>query len=412
VKKHPRTDGPSLGEVIADSFRDYFAKADRDSGSEVTLSVIDPGRVKAIKEAVDHLSRALTDHLKSAGADALKRIARARARTLHFGGDDDDENSSTLLDLVHFTQELRTEFPEPPIAPACDAVAQAVRAAVVHNVRGKERVHANGLSIFFPADADKLKGDDDESYLALDVARSGCWLPFLSSYATLARELEHQPLLKEIRADGHLVDHERNVTLKCKVADEVDRADFALARKEGARHVVVGRQTTYADDSNKLEDVWTGSWYTLKVGKEEITCPILDWGDKDEDGPTIAEVPVQIRRGGKGNWRHVTLVFNIDDDADEVDGELVRTYSRARARVWELHLKSGDQIRPLHEVIEADGTRKRVPVGRDKFFEVDDPKQIRIGDGELAPGTYQVGYLATDGGGRSEHHFVEVKLGQ
>ena len=36
----------------------------------------------------------------------------------------------------------------------------------------------------------------------------------------------------------------------------------------------------------------------------------------------------------------------------------------------------------------------------------------RIGDEQLDSGTYQVGYLASDGGGRSEHHFVEVKLAE
>ena len=129
LKKDPKSTGPSLGEVIADSFRDYFAKADRASGSEVTLSVINPALVQTIDRAVLSLSRSLAVQLQNTGPDAWRRIARRTARTLTFGGDGDDENSSSLLDLVHLTQELRKEFPNAPVAAACDAVGEAVRSA-------------------------------------------------------------------------------------------------------------------------------------------------------------------------------------------------------------------------------------------------------------------------------------------
>ena len=401
LKKNPKSTGPGLGEVIADSFRDYFAKADRSSGSEVTLSVINPTQVQTVEKAILNLSRTLAVQLQDAGPEAWQRIARARARTLTFGGDGDDENSPSLLDLVHLTQELRKEFSNSPVAPACDAVAEAVRGVVVHNVRGKERIHANGLSIFFPPDVKSLKGDEDDSYPVVDIVKRGHSLPFLSRYATLAAGQEQRPLLKEIRADGQLVDDERNVVVKCKVSAEVDRADFAVALERGPRHVIVGCQSSYADDSNDLEETWTGSWYTLKVGEKEITCPIVDRGDEDEDSASNAEVPVQIRRGGKGNWHYANLVFSIDDDADEVDGELVRTYTRARSRVWELKLRRGDEIRPMQDVIEANGVRNRVRGGADQVLVVDDPKAVRLGDDQLEPGTYQVGYLASDGGGAS-----------
>jgi hypothetical protein len=299
LKKQPMSTGPSLGEVIADSFRDYFAKADRSSGSEVTLSVINPSQLPLIEKAMGRLSQTLAVQLQNADVDAWQRIARARARTLTFGGDGDDEDSSSLLDLVHLVQELRKEFGNGPVALACDDVERAVRAAVVHNVRGKDRVHANGLSIFFPPNAKALNGDETDSYPKLDIARRGAWLPLLSRYAVLADGQEERPLLKEIRADGQLVNDERNVTLKCKVTAEADRTDFAVAMKRGANYVILGRQTTYADDSNNLEDVWTGSCYTLTAGEKEITCPIFDRGDSDGDDESIAEVPVQIRRGSK-----------------------------------------------------------------------------------------------------------------
>jgi clostripain len=408
LKRHPESDGRALGEVIADSFRDYFSKADRASGHGVTLSVIDPAAMRGVEDAMGALSRALAAELQRGGVEAWNRVARARARTLQFGGEGDD---SWLFDLVHLAEELRGQFPDSAVSKAADAVTRAARGAVLHNVRGKDRTHANGLSIFFPPDSKTLKGDDSNSYLALNVARQGLWLPFLAQFTTLAQGQEQKPALGELRADGALVDDERNVTIKCKLSDDAEQAALAIARKEGNRHVIIARESITSDDSNNLDQEFSGSCYTLTNGKQQVTCPILDWQDPDsDDSPSIAEVPVQIRRSGKKEWHDATLVFDVDTDADEIAGELVRVYTTSRSRIWELKLRPGDSIRPLQEVIDGSGNPKRVAAADAPIFVVKDPKDLGIGYAPLDPGSYELGFLASDLGGHLEHQFIDIKV--
>ena len=426
LNREPTMDGIQLGGKIADAFQDYFDKADRETSRAVTLSVVQSDALPKLAHAVGELARTLTDAMRQNPA-AWRAVARARARTEFVGSRD-----GTMLDLVHCAQLTKQEFAgTPAIVAACDAVIGATRAAVVHNIRGKDRPNANGLTVVFPATAKALAGDPDDPtsvYGQLGQARRLAWFPMLSAYTKTAEAQPSKPVLGEVRTTARSVNDARNVTITGSVdAEEVQETFFtvalAAAKGSGGRRVLSSLTTEAAE--NDLSEEWDGTVVALKGTGGAImplalvryvkSEPVEDDDNNDEestDESSSYHADVILRRGGRGAWKPVTLVFDVDEDDD---GDRLGTFNAAylvdgqsgdQERVY--RLQPGDEICSISVVLDDDGRPRESQDHSGPRIRVKKGVPLQLVRSRVKPGRYAVGFRAVNLAGDEESHTVEV----
>jgi len=439
LTKKPNQPGLDVAEVVADSFRDFFSKANRKAGHGVTLSVVKSEQLAAVTESIQTFSDRLVAHFGEE-TGAWLQMARTRARSLEFGRNDATGKGSALFDLVHIAELLRdeTKSKSPEVSRAAEKLIKSVGAAVVHNVCGKERRNSHGLTIYFPPTAEIYKGNV-EAYARLGFTTKSHWGAFLARYVEQAGRHEHQPLLGEIRISGKLVDAERSVTVSSHAKpDALADADFLVIPAASKEREAIAVMTTAPGDAGLLSEEWDGGWYTLRCGKQTIPCPVLiRYPDEDDDEEADAEqpasgkcrqkeedaaaddesddgeyvdIPVQLRHQGKQAWIKVTLTFLADFSETKDVGEFVEATREGDYGVREVELQEGDEIRPMRSVLRSDGTRRIVPAPGVKPLTIDDPEKLTLGYRRLPAGKYLVGFAAADVAGVTEEQFVEIEV--
>jgi len=146
-----------------------------------TQSAIDLGTSHpALVSAVDGLAQALLNHRTDY---ALVKTARLKSQT--FQGE--------FVDLVDLAERIGAATGEPEVQLAAQAVLEAHRQTVIHELHGPYWPGAHGTSIYFPVQA----VDWDERYsgdqLYLDFTAQTHWDEFLVSW--LEWDAEPEPLL-------------------------------------------------------------------------------------------------------------------------------------------------------------------------------------------------------------------------
>lgn len=162
---HPESDGLALGKVICDSYYDKCAA----SGNEAmaTLSVIDLAAIPALTAAFDDMAGEMA-HITT-DITTLQAFAKGASRAENYGGNTADEGYTNMVDLGDLV--LNTED---VLVETGDAMLEALFAAVPYQVKGSNRLDANGLSVFFPI---SLYDNDLDRYA--DVATSAQYLRYL-----------------------------------------------------------------------------------------------------------------------------------------------------------------------------------------------------------------------------------------
>jgi len=412
--RNPAMDGPELGQIIADSFYASYAEQEDGAEAQVTLSVIDLDQIADLCEAVDALAQACGQALDQDGRQAWLRIARARARSEQYGLDDDarkeggeDAEAPNVRDLGDFVSRLKADLPA--VAEQADAVLAQLTAAVWHNVAGKARPRASGLSIYFPADPSPLAADGPDSYRATEFANGTVWPELLQTLGNLAATDDERPALSEAAtSDADLgADEAMEVTAEVD-ADDLDEAWFVLAAVDGDEQIVLGQLPTWPDEDGQLREQWDAGWFTIASGDAYLVCPIIDFDVIDEDEDTwYIEVPVQRLRGGKVD--DLSLFFVLQDTEEGTIGEFVTAYKETKHGTREVTLGVGDVLQPIYLFVDADGNVEEIVS--------DDPADgLVVGNGlEVAyeavdAGTYLVGFVTTDLAGNVAESYVQVDI--
>ncbi len=437
LRERPEMDGAALGGGIADSYRDYFGKAQRDTGRTVTLSVVRSDRMPGLSRALGAFAGGL-QRRSAAGGKSWWSVAHARASAEDFGG-----RSDGLIDLSHLAELIRDEFAaDAEMKGQAAAVIAEVGAAVSHNVRGKDRPNAHGIAIYFPATASALAGDPDDpttAYGKVGAAAGSPWFPMLAAFTAAAEHQPARPVLGEVRGSARSVNAARNVTVKASVdADECEEVLATVVRRvDGGREVLAAWSSK--PDDGALEEVWDGTGFSLRDDKgRKLRLPIVryEWpsddvdddDDKDQDKdkkdddakeevdpsvPIAYHADVQVRRGGKGPWTTISLVFAPDtgDDAEHygnLDGAW--TVSRGGGTPREVKLRAGDQIRPLTARFDASGRLTEAPDPDAAPLIVRKAAKLQLRSTAIAAGAYELGYTAVDSAGHAELRAVPVAL--
>jgi hypothetical protein len=421
LNRNPKQNGIALGTAISDSFQDFFGKADRVSGREVTLSVIRSNEMRRVTAAMDTLTKELRSLLKHRGG--WRKIAAARARTEIFGA-----RSGNMFDLQHFSMQLQQEAKDAPsIVDACKRLQVAIQAAVAHNIHGKERPNAFGMHLFFPTKPEDLNDadtPDPERYSSLAVWERHSWVKFLTEFTEQTDRQPVRPILGAVVANPKKFNAVQPSMISGSVdEDQLDEVFFLATdvklTADGNRKVY-SAITTQPNDG-RLKSEWNGTRLAMQTNKQTIPLPLVrieiseaDDAKDDDPGFVTFVAVVQIQVGGKGRWRNAYVEFIPPEreDAKKI-GELgVVWLLDDKDRQIEHELSSGDLIRSVEVQLSK----------KNELLILEDPKSkpVRIGKKataslvpmKLEPSHYQAGFLSIDLAGHGESRLIEVELSE
>ena len=413
LEKAPTTEAAALGASIADEFLASFSKqkgvAEPGAGRDVTLSVVDLSKAEAVATATAALGDAATKALAAKGRDAYLAIAKSRAAAEQYGRSADPKKSgSQMYDLLDFAARLAVDYPA--LAPLATRVEEAVRAAVLHTVRGDTRPDSNGLSVYLPRDAAGVGG----LYDTTPLGAQGAWGKFLGAYAAAAEKDSEKPAAGEASGSGEALEEGKPLTITATATsvDDLEKVSFVLASAHEGGVVVVGSMPETIPADGKLSHAWGGGWFTLEDGKQKIICPITSIDEVDEAKRTfLADVPAQVHSKEGAGWEDVTLTFFIDEDSDgSLKGEFLNATKFDESGPSEIPLEPGDQVRAVYVRIDAAGDASSVVVeGEGTTLTVDDEANLKVGFDKVPAGDWLVGFWLEDYSGNSSLALAPVK---
>lgn len=157
LAQNPGMDGRALGQVITDSFIQYYD----DNGlndAALALSVVDMSRIQALVQALEAFAA-------SAGTTAqpnFQQLARMRSNTKEFAGSPRvDQNQYGLIDIGDFAQRISATNPAESAA-----MTSALQQTVLYNKKNATVEIANGLSIYLPFSKSEYIDQDMALYKA------------------------------------------------------------------------------------------------------------------------------------------------------------------------------------------------------------------------------------------------------
>lgn len=414
----PSMDGRELGSLVVTSFRDFYEKTSdpgrKDAAPAITMALFDSDKVSELESALKELGQAANQALQAGDREAFLKAARARSKATEYGRGSADEEGSGTVDVVDFCRLLQAQYGPGPVGSAAEKVIGAAKSAVVVAIHGTALPQSRGVSIYMPLKPDDLQGPGN-SYVNTRFAAATSWDKLIAAYTKTKIADKTQPELEAVKASGNTLTLGSELSLTSKLAaEDLDEAYFTIAMPEGDETIILGQLPTDLDAAGALKETWDGRWLYIHNGDEALICPIDEIQLLDEskpDGDVVVTVPLQVRRGGKGEWIEVTGTFLLDlEGEDGVTGSLIYVFTDGDQR-RELDLAKGDVIRPVFLVVGKDGTEEYVP-GESKEFEltVGDPNEIGVEEQDVPVGDYLLGFRAVDLAGNAADDFVKVTV--
>ena len=343
----------------------------------------------------------------------MGKIAAARSQSEDYGKSPENESISHY-DLVHLTQNVKQNPPNSEAVTAANSVIQAMKSVVVYSTHGSARPHANGLSIFFPAEKDELISKQGKAdYLKTAYSLSGKWLPFLNEYIGIEEEDTEAPSVGDVNAtDGDMQSGDVSTITSQVKANDIDETTFVLASVRNNSELILGSIPTEPDDKGQLKDSWDGEWFTIGDDRAELICPITDFEElNDKEDTYLAEVPAQVRFKGTNQWFEVALYFYLDFNDEEVAGKFIYAFENTRFGPREIQLEAGDDVRPVYVSIDARGHEHLIASdNQDEILHLRSEKDLKVGRRRVARGSYKVGFVVTDFAGNTSQKFTSVKI--
>ncbi|MCL1843166.1 MAG: clostripain-related cysteine peptidase [Defluviitaleaceae bacterium] len=139
----PAMDGFALGEIIVDSFIEFFENMGVADEEMLALSVIDLSKIAPVPEAMGRLMSRASSDLKQTNGGAFYKVAARRADTRTFGEGSPRDNYADMVDIGDMAIQLSDMYPR----EAAD-VLRALENCVTYN-RHNSDVELHGLSTFY-----------------------------------------------------------------------------------------------------------------------------------------------------------------------------------------------------------------------------------------------------------------------
>jgi hypothetical protein len=424
----PGMDGAQFGRAIADTYRDYYANATQHERKEkakaLTIAVIDLGQIAAVDKAVIGLGTQAGALLGRGGHAAWLHLAQARHATEEYGRSaapsGQSPPGSEVYDLADAAQELKARAQDPASGAAADAVIAAASRAVIYNIRGAARPRANGLSIFYPPNQTAFVMRGKTSYKETSFAAGSAWYPYLKSYvavpASPAERNRPKPAIDPVTSSGRMLSHDGKLKITSQVhADDIDEVRFVVSLAQDQERIVIGSIPIDLNAAGDLKEEWDGEWFTISDNDGDFIAPVTEFEELSGAGNEDlywAGVPAQLRMDGTREWLDVTLYFMLDFNDEEVSGDFIYAVEYTPRGPREIDLDAGDDLRPVYEVIDAQGdSHPSVSSDPKELIHIDDDvDDLKVGRSAVPAGRYEVGFVVSDLAGRLSEQMTQIEI--
>ncbi|MEA5041862.1 MAG: clostripain-related cysteine peptidase [Oscillibacter ruminantium] len=328
---NPTADGLDVGSRICDGF---YAKCAADgTESLATLAVTDLSKLPALTAAFDAMAAEMKGF--TAETDKLQPLTQAIVRAENYGGNNDSEGYTNMVDLGDLAlcaEGVLTETGNVVLAALADAVPYAVA--------GEGRQRGHGLSVYVPL---AIAEGELDSYAAL-AATSGEYLRFLEglydwtvpSGVTLTQPvyptgavvpIEEQTAVDEVEAAQALDSGAFTVDFTTELTDD---GSVLLTMNSGAEIIsTVAFNLYYQDDESgelwylgsdfdvNQDDMGTRFWDNYRntwTIINDCLCMMVALNFTDEY--ILYTVPVQVN----GEDTNLRLLYHMDSGVYEVIG--------------------------------------------------------------------------------------------
>ncbi|MCL2405428.1 MAG: clostripain-related cysteine peptidase [Defluviitaleaceae bacterium] len=140
LNHNPRMNGFALGEVIVDTFMDFYGP---NSDEILNLSVIDLARIQPVMAAMGRLMSIASSSMKSPEGPSFNDLATRRGITRTFGEGSPRDNYSDMVDIGNMALTLLDLFPNQAMA-----LLRTLDSCVVYH-RHNSDTEVYGLSTFY-----------------------------------------------------------------------------------------------------------------------------------------------------------------------------------------------------------------------------------------------------------------------
>ncbi|MHB8750556.1 MAG: clostripain-related cysteine peptidase [Aggregatilineales bacterium] len=182
---NPALSVTDFGKAEVDAFNTLYTGTEKRAAQSFDLGVTDLSKVDGVVKSLADFNTAV----KAATDDELKAIATARSNVQLFGsvGESPDATASIAsVDLSDFMRLMSDLSGDSGVKQAAKHVMQAVSQMVVYHKASASLPHANGLSIFFPQDANTFSAADGQRYRTEFADALPSWQDFLDTFYGVA----------------------------------------------------------------------------------------------------------------------------------------------------------------------------------------------------------------------------------
>lgn len=328
--ENPKQTGLDWGKTICDGF--YAKCAATGSEGLATLSVTELAQVPALVNQFDRMAAEMKGF--TAVPEKLQPLTQAMFRAENYGGNNDNEGYTNMVDLGDWTQ-----CAEGVVSETGTALLESLKNAVPYAVEGSSRQRSNGLSVYVPL---SIGEGELDKYAPFSV--SGEYLRFfegLYDWTVPAGTVINQPSLPE-SLPSETTEPQPDVTEipmdSLDAAETLNREDYKVAIStelsdngyvtlhinQGAEVIQNVAYNLYYLDEESESLLFLGSDYDLN--SEETGTKYWDnfrnvW--PTINGETCSMLPLE--------WGEDYILYTVPIRLNGIDTNLRMTYHYANA---------------------------------------------------------------------------------
>lgn len=386
LSENSACDGSELGKNICDSYIEKCAITGDDDMA--TLSVVDLSKIEKLKGSFDNMAKEMTGITQD--INQFNAFSRAAVKAENYGGNTDSEGYTNMVDLGDLVKETESVLDE-----TSATMISSLKDAVLYEVKGESRKDANGLSVFYP-----LNADNSEYNKYAEITTSKNYLTFLNSLSpnwTPPADVETEKPENAVKPNDHSINFTTNISadgnysLKVNSGlDAIQSVKFNLFYMDTDynEYMFMGVDNDINSDYEKGEfyDNFRGVWTTINGYYCELNLV-----DEEEDY-NVYSIPILLN-GKEMNLRAAYVFDNDENGHFEIYGAWEGIDSESGMSAKDIvKIKDGDKITLLFDSYNADNDESNIY--QTDTFTVNGP--LVIEESELFDGNYMYSYEITD----------------
>lgn len=401
LKKNSKISTPDLGKVICDGFMASCKKSGEQDST--TLAITDLTKIDKVVKEFDKVAAKMNE--KVSDVSALGNISKGIKKAESYGGNTPSEGYTNMVDLGDIAKKISSQVDTKALLAAIDD-------AVVYQVKGKSRSHANGLSVYYPLNVE----DSKELETFEKVCVSDNYLNFIGAMIYGAENGSTENYSGEndwSSADSQSNQFQSDSQVQVTVTEDVhinedDYYEFSVDPSsidniqsiqynlymdagDGSTLYYLGSDNDVIqdDESGKVSENFRGVWPALPDGSL-LTMYVVE----EEDDYTIFSAPIYLN-GEKTNLRFAYL---YPEDEDNEDGEWfvlgawagIDEYGQAAKKM--VDIEKGDEIIPIYIAVDAESGETDATTG--DTYKVG--KNFNVEEVKLPKGDYMANFSIID----------------